>query len=36
MGQFVGPNIRSTGGIHHTYTSASVDYGVWTFLEGTG
>ena len=36
MAQFVGPHIRSTKGIHHTYTSESIDYGVWTFLEGTG
>ena len=36
MAQFIGPHIRSTGGIHHTFTSQSIDYGVWTFLEGTG
>ena len=32
MGQFVGPHIRYTGKVaHHTYTSESIDYGVWTF-----
>jgi hypothetical protein len=36
MAQFIGPNIKYTGGTHHTYTSESIDYGVWTFSAGSG
>ena len=36
MAQLVGPNIKYTGGIHHTYTSGSVECGVWTFKSPSG